>query len=1702
MKKTHSKRLASWMLALAILFSVLPMQKVIAAPLPVGTGPVVIYEAYGGGGNANAVFKSDYIILKNISKEDVNLDEWSIQYASKSGTFKAENLSGVLKAGKYYVIEGATGKNAELPALPRTDLLTTFAMSGTSFKLALCNNQVEVLTATLTEADVTNYPGIVDYLGVGKDASAYLGTAAVKDISNGTSAIRKPGPDSYTGDNSLDFEVHTPDLSYLIEPAGIYDPVSEADLIDAVSMDQVYLQTEGIITTVGQVAYIFGGNTIILQDVIDGEIKGIQVYDYPRFASYKIGDVVRVTGTLSVYGGVHQIGSTTEVTSLRAETLFAPQEVTIKELNENSGKYLSEFVLVKDVTLGAWSEKGSTPITDTTGTIAVYRAAKFPMGVSEGSKVDLLAVMSINNATKQLRMGGNENYIVAVDTMAPVITLPEFLPAKANTDYSFGIDVVDNLGVKSVNYTYTVNSVVSEIINMEKNETSGKYQAKVPGEKIVGTSQIEFNFYAEDLSGLTSTANAIVSVEDKPQIISVLPEANTSTASERRPIFTVEFKNAGTTPKVMLALNGEAPVEMIVAGNIATYQPSVDLKEGKLKASVVLTREDNVTSEVYEWSFFIGEPLYNFYFGQLHSHTNYSDGSGTPQQALAYASTAEQIDFLALTDHSNYFDTTANLAKFDNPNSGIASTVNSSMSKWEYYKTIFDDYATDDFLPIYGFEMTWSGQYGHMNTYNSHGVVSRNDPVLNAKGGAGLKAYYELLKKQDGAFSQFNHPGTTFGTFDDFGYYDRAIDNKVNLIEVGNGEGKVGSSGYFPSYQYYNLALDKGWHLAPSNNQDNHKGKWGDANTARTVAVADSLTKESIFGAINNKMVYATEDNNFEILYTLNDSSMGSTISDAGANVNIQVDLNDPDLIDVVGKVSVMVNGGIVAHTENINSNSGKMEVILPNDYSYYYIKVEQSDGDIAVTAPVWTGDVTQVGINDMTKDTSMDVKGEITNLTTQLFNYETNDFVVTRVEYLVDGKSINVMESDLPTIKTQTVENLKYAFIPEKIGKQTVTVNVLGTLMGVPMAFTKSIALNVYDGTNVVEVLVDAAHENFYVSGDYKGNDSYFTTVAGEKGVRIKRNNVAFTKEALEGISLLILTVPFPGFGKDVKNYTDEEVKVIQDYAASGGNIMITSKSDRGNSANTDMKAANITNRILTAVGAKARIGDGIVVDNERKSNEAYRIQFTEDGCFNEASRFGKGILTNTTKTFNAYNSAPVIPNGATSIVKGYSTTWGANYTTNFTGSAYVPDYDKDMRVVDKGQVSMVTEETLPGGGFLVAAGVTFFTNYEVTVEMLVEESVRNANFQILNNILDAIKPEKVITSIKDVQAAAEGVQFTIKGRLTTNASGYDKNTAFFDSGYVQDETGGINIFPIAGNYQEGQMVQLTGITSSYQGEHQLNISEVTVISEPIVKVDPKFMTTAEVPNNLGLLVRVEGLVKEINIVNELVESIILEDESGKTIRVFIDGYIGLEVIMPEIKAGDRISAIGLSSIDPVGNRIRVRDRAEVKLVLKAVDKTALQDKLTIAKGTNTVGMTSESVAILAQAIKDAEAVMDSEVATQEEINSATAALEAALAGLTLATDKSKLEEKLLIAKATRTEGKTKESIAKLKEAIKDGETIIADQEATQSEIDAATVALEKALRGLRTSPIYVLEQIQNLLVKLIKKWIPKWFPKFNFGM
>ncbi|HEX3047103.1 MAG TPA: hypothetical protein VHY08_20285, partial [Bacillota bacterium] len=56
---------------------------------------------------------------------------------------------------------------------------------------------------------------------------------------------------------------------------------------------------------------------------------------------------------------------------------------------------------------------------------------------------------------------------------------------------------------------------------------------------------------------------------------------------------------------------------------------------------------------------------YQYYFGQFHSHTSFSDGMGTPAESYVYARDVGGADFFAITDHSHYFDSDLHWAQSD-----------------------------------------------------------------------------------------------------------------------------------------------------------------------------------------------------------------------------------------------------------------------------------------------------------------------------------------------------------------------------------------------------------------------------------------------------------------------------------------------------------------------------------------------------------------------------------------------------------------------------------------------------------------------------------------------------------------------------------------------------------------------------------------------------------------------------------------------------------------------------------------------------------------------------------------------------------------------------------------------------------------------------------------------------------------------------
>ena len=1175
----------------------------------------------------------------------------------------------------------------------------------------------------------------------------------------------------------------------------------------------------------------------------------------------------------------------------------------------------------------------------------------------------------------------------------PTITFPEtMLPAYVGSNYKFDLEIDTIYAIDNPWIEYSVRDEKGNLVDGVTSSTdvevlgdftTGKGTAHITvwdtqiAKAAENGSTMTLTFAFKDIKGNEARASYTVDILDEPVISNVTPAQGAQTGENKKPTISAEISNAGENASVTMTVNSEK-VDAVYADGKVTYTPAADMADGKVTVTVTVKRADKKeTSKT--WSFTIGEATFQRYFGQLHSHTQYSDGSGSLEGALDYVKNLPEsanVDFVAFTDHSNYFDSK------NNPNVEAAlydtSLVNDSDSShsWATYKNTvaaFNAANVGKMVAIAGFEMTWSGGPGHINTFNTPGIVSRNNTTLNNKTkDAGLQAYYKLLSQTEGvdSISQFNHPGTTFGNFIDFGYWDAVVDTRMYMVEVGNGEGQIGAGGYYPSYEQYIMALDKGWHVAPTNNQDNHKGRWGNANDARDVILTDDFTEDGIYAALRARRMYATEDKNLELDYTVNGYMMGSII-DVPEKLNFEISFNDPDRTDSIAKVELVVNSGKVAYTWDSAADlaKGSVSVELAPEYTYYFVRVTEGDGDLAVTAPVWVGESLKLGISKAECGTSTPVTDEELTITTTFFNSEAKPATIKSITYAIGSETIGTDTTGY-TLAASSTQDVEFKYTPTKARIMTVKITAVIEQDGKEYTFTKDVTLDVLDASKLVYIGIDASHYNEYVAGNYKDSMGNFGELAAEYSVRtvtLKTSEELIAACSNPKYKALILTAPsrrLEAAQKDPKTYSEAELNAIKAFNAAGGMVVLAGWSD--NYENYDVIQKNpaikhmaaTQNEVLAELGSSLRISDDATYDDERSAAdgvEKWRLYFSS---YNMENPLLKGVEFDAkhpydklyTERFSHYGGASIyavdadgnptstLPATVIPAVYGHATTYSVDVDNDGLGGATLKYAYADG---DNRLMVMATEQ-LAGKGMIIVSGAAFMSNFEVQAKIEDSGAEKNySNYKICQNLVSMLNQTE-ITKIADVQAEPEeGVKFTVEGIVTSNASGYDKDTAFFDCIYVQDNTAGINAFPVAGNFKIGDKVRVTGTTSSYQGERQLAVTtKIEKIADAAAPA-PKEVTAAQINDGsvLGSLVKIKGTITRVEEAEGKIQTIMVRDAAGKEARVFIDGYITKDKEVQNAIVGNQVEAVGLASYDntfyldgkQIAPRIRIRDRADV---------------------------------------------------------------------------------------------------------------------------------------------------------------------------
>ena len=337
-----------------------------------------------------------------------------------------------------------------------------------------------------------------------------------------------------------------------------------------------------------------------------------------------------------------------------------------------------------------------------------------------------------------------------------------------------------------------------------------------------------------------------------------------------------------------------------------------------------------------------GALAYNVYYGQLHSHSKDSDGSGTPAQTYQYARDTAKLDFFSLADHCSYPY---------GANDGL------TVAEYQNQQSIANSYNQDGvYVTFWGFEWTsddtsWGGPStllgkGHITIINSPDHCEADEEATND-----LNELVDWLSTRD-AVAFFNHPGQYGYDFDNFLFNHS---DKIVGMELWNR-----SDDYYGTGSWYHNALGKGWYIGATGSQDNHSANWGTMNEWRMAILAPELTRASLLDAMKARRFYSSRDKNLVLSFTCNGAQMGSKID--GGLLDVVIDTSDGNS-EIFSKIELLKNGTIIETWTPNTTHPHVTTTAAGTQGDYFYVRVQQSgeSGWRAISSPIFISSDTDV---------------------------------------------------------------------------------------------------------------------------------------------------------------------------------------------------------------------------------------------------------------------------------------------------------------------------------------------------------------------------------------------------------------------------------------------------------------------------------------------------------------------------------------------------------------------------------------------------------------------------------------------------------------------------------------------------------------------------------------------------------------------
>ena len=556
---------------------------------------------------------------------------------------------------------------------------------------------------------------------------------------------------------------------------------------------------------------------------------------------------------------------------------------------------------------------------------------------------------------------------------------------------------------------------------------------------------------------------------------------------------TVDRIGTGLAGNALAAARSKAPqlVEEqtydVLVGNVAAPQmpPFTALRHasraGSASTMAITTQSQPVT----------GSLPYTLYYGNLHSQTNHSDGGGdvstcvdaqNPQSAPYGPADAYQyalndgLDILMTSEHNHMYDGSTGT----NTSASPTTAHNLYQSGLQAASTF--NAAHPNFLAIYGLEWGVISNGGHLNIFNSPSLLeweynSSNQLIGDVFTAKSDYASLYTLMKTNGWVGQFNHPATS-GQFNangqDLGYTADG-DQVMALAEVLNSsafshnttETETSRTSYESAF---NILLERGYHVAPSSDQDNHCANWGASYTNRTgvlIPNGTALSLSAFLDAVRARHVFATEDKTGQIVLTANGHLMGDRFSNSGT---LTLTVNYASTAGHTAQRVQVFEGvpgsnGTVATT----STTATTTITPASGNHFYYAKITQDDGKQLWSAPVWVTQGTGGGGGSDTTPPTVSASESGSAGTVTLSASASDNVGVSKVEFYVDGtlKATDTATPYTASLDSATLSNGTHSLV----AKAYDAAGNVGT--------SSTVSFSISNGTTATELVKNGGFES-----------------------------------------------------------------------------------------------------------------------------------------------------------------------------------------------------------------------------------------------------------------------------------------------------------------------------------------------------------------------------------------------------------------------------------------------------------------------------------------------------------------------------------------------------------------------------------------------------------------------------------------------